>query len=115
MKNTILIVDDHVLFREGLRNIIGHWDDFEVAAEARNGQEAVAKAHELMPDIVLMDISMPVMDGLEATRIIARELPATRVVMLTMSEEGKICSTLSSIGARGYVLRIRRRAGCTRS
>jgi DNA-binding NarL/FixJ family response regulator len=87
MKNTLLIVDDHYLFREGLRNIIRHWEDFEVVGEAGNGQEAVSMARELLPDIVLMDITMPVMDGLQATRQIARELPGTRVVILTMSED----------------------------
>jgi two-component system NarL family response regulator len=105
MKNTILIVDDHVLFREGLRNIVSHWDDFEVVGEARNGQEAVNKTRELLPDIILMDIAMPVMDGLEATQVIGRETPASKVVMLTMSEEEENLFRAIQNGARGYVLK----------
>lgn len=105
MKNTLLIVDDHVLFREGLCNIIERWDDFKVVGEARNGQEAVGLARELLPDIILMDIAMPVMDGLQATRLIAGELPSVRVVMLTMSEDEEDLFTAIQYGARGYVLK----------
>ncbi len=105
MKNTILIVDDHVLFREGLHNIISHWPDFEVVGEARNGQEAIEMARGLLPDIILMDISMPVMDGLQATRQIVRELPGIQVVMLTMSEDGENLFDAIQNGARGYVLK----------
>lgn len=105
MKTSILIVDDHVLFREGLHNIISRWDDFEVVGEARNGLEAVEMARNLLPDIVLMDISMPVMDGLQATRLIARELPSTQVVILTMSEEEENLFRAIQYGARGYVLK----------
>lgn len=105
MQHTILIVDDHVLFREGLRNIIGHWEEFEVVGEARNGQEAVDKTRELLPDIVLMDIAMPVMGGLEATRVIAREMPTCQVVMLTMSEDEENLFKAIKNGARGYVLK----------
>ena len=105
MKNTLLIVDDHILFREGLRNIINHWDDFEVIGEARNGQEALSLARQHLPDIVLMDIAMPVMDGLQATQQIARELPATKVVMLTMSEDEDDLFQALKWGARGYVLK----------
>jgi DNA-binding NarL/FixJ family response regulator len=105
MKHTLLIVDDHILFREGLHNIIGRWDDFEVVAEARNGQEAVELARELLPDIVLMDISMPVLDGLQATRQITGELPSVQVVMLTMLEDEENLFTAIQNGARGYVLK----------
>jgi len=105
MKNTVLIVDDHILFREGLHHIISHWDDFEVVGEAPNGQVAIEMARELLPDIILMDISMPVMDGLQATRQISRELPATQVVMLTMSEDEENLFHAVQYGARGYVLK----------
>jgi DNA-binding NarL/FixJ family response regulator len=105
MKNTLLIVDDHLLFREGLRNIIGHWNDFEVVGEARNGQEAIEMARQLLPDIILMDITMPVMDGLQATRQITGELPSTKVVIVTMSEEEENLFAAIQNGARGYVLK----------
>ena len=103
--NTVLIVDDHALFREGLRNIIGRLEDFSVVGEAKYGQEAILSAQELMPDIILMDISMPVMDGIAATRRIVREMPAIRVVILTMSEEAEDLFEAIKVGARGYVLK----------
>ncbi len=103
--NTILIVDDHVLFREGMRNIIRHWDDCEVIGEASNGLEALNLARELLPDIILMDIAMPVMDGINATKQISGELPSVRIVMLTMSEEEDDLFNAIKCGAQGYVLK----------
>jgi DNA-binding NarL/FixJ family response regulator len=103
--NSILIADDHMLFREGLQSIIKHWDDFEVCAEVSNGVDAVKKANELLPDIILMDIHMPVMDGIEATRRISKELPAIKIVMLTMSEDEENLFTAIQCGAQGYVLK----------
>ncbi len=103
--NTILIVDDHILFREGMHGIIDHWDDFEVCGEASNGRDALVLAHDLLPDIVLMDINMPVMDGIEATHRISRELPSIRVVMLTMSEEEENLFKAIQFGAQGYILK----------
>jgi DNA-binding NarL/FixJ family response regulator len=103
--NTILIVDDHLLFREGLRGIIRHWDDFEVCGEARDGKEALKLARELLPDIILMDINMPLMDGIEATRRISHELPSIRIVMLTMSEEEENLFKAIKSGAQGYILK----------
>jgi len=103
--NSILIVDDHILFREGLRSLIRHWEDFEVVGEAANGVEAVERAHELLPDIVLMDITMPVQGGIEAAQRIARELPAIRIVMLTVAEEPDFLFQALKNGAHGYVLK----------
>lgn len=103
--NTLLIVDDHVLFREGITNIINRWDDFQVVGEASNGEEALEKAHFLMPDIVLMDISMPVMDGIQATMRIKREIPSVKVVILTMSEENDDLLAAIKNGATGYILK----------
>lgn len=103
--NTILVVDDHVLFREGMCNIIKRWDDFDVIGEASNGLEALQKAHELLPDVVLMDISMPKMDGIQATQRLKREIPSVRVVILTMSEDDEDLFKAVQNGARGYVLK----------
>ena len=101
----ILIVDDHVLFREGMRNIINRWGDFDVVGEASNGLEALNLAKELLPDIILMDIAMPVMDGIQATKRIASELPSIRVVMLTTSEEEEDLYNAIKAGAQGYLLK----------
>lgn len=102
---SILLVDDHLLFTEGLRSIISRWDDAEIVGQASNGIEAVHMARELLPDIVLMDISMPVLNGVEATRRITRELPSTRIVILTSSEEEKDLFEAVKGGACGYVLK----------
>jgi len=102
---TVLIVDDHVMFREGMRNIIHHWDDYEVVGEASNGLEACSLSRDLQPDVILMDISMPVMDGIQATKEISSELPSTHIVMLTTSEiESDLINAIRN-GAHGYVLK----------
>jgi len=102
---SILIADDHVLFREGLRAILDSWDDFEVVDEAANGAEAIQKVADLMPDIALMDIAMPLMDGIQATQTIKRELPSVRVVILTVSEEGEDLYRALKAGADGYIIK----------
>ncbi len=100
----ILIADDHSLFRDGLRSLLqaeGH----EVIGEAKNGNEAVALARELKPDVVLMDLQMPELDGIGATKAIVAELPEMKVVMLTASEEeAKLFEAIKS-GAQGYLLK----------
>jgi len=103
--NTILLVDDHVLFREGLYSLMKRWDDFEVVGEASNGEQALKLSNEFLPDLVLMDIAMPVMNGLEATRRITRELPTTRVVILTVSEDEDNLFEAIKSGAAGYILK----------
>lgn len=103
--NTILIADDHVLFREGMRNIIHHWEDYEVIGEATNGMEVLNLARELVPDIILMDIAMPVMDGIHATKLIAGELPSIRIIMLTTSEDEEDLLNAFKCGAQGYLLK----------
>ena len=102
---TILIADDHVLFREGMRNLIGHWEDFEVVGEAATGVEAIEQARELMPDVILMDITMPQMNGIEATQRISREMPSIRIVMLTMSGDDDNLFRSIKGGAQGYILK----------
>jgi len=102
---SLLLVDDHTLFRDGLRELINHWEEFRVVGEAVNGREAVELFRQCQPDIVLMDIRMPVMNGVEATRRICVENPSTCVVMLTMSVEEKDLFEALKHGARGYVLK----------
>lgn len=104
-KTTVLLVDDHTLFRQGLASLISAHEDIEVVGEAANGQEALDKARELVPDLVLMDIKMPHMDGLEATRLIKDELPHTRIVMLTVSEDDQDLFEAVRCGAEGYLLK----------
>jgi DNA-binding NarL/FixJ family response regulator len=98
-------VDDHTLMREGLAHILAAQPDIEVVGEAGDGLEAVVKARELVPDLILMDIAMPGCDGLEATRLIKQELPAVTIVMLTVrDEEEKLFEAIKS-GAQGYLLK----------
>lgn len=102
---SILIADDQALYREGLCEIISRWDDFKVIGEVENGQEAVEFCRKRKPDLVLMDIKMPVMDGLTALSVITAELPETIIVMLSVYEgEHEVISALRN-GARGYVLK----------
>ena len=100
---TVLVVDDHRLFREGLAALIERWDDFELVGSAADGEAGVDLAQRLAPDLVLMDIRMPEMDGVEATRLIHLARPATRVVMLTMSNLGEDVFNALRNGALGYV------------
>jgi len=100
----ILIADDHALFRDGLRSLLtaqGH----EVVGEAKNGREAVAMAREIAPDMVLMDLSMPELDGIAATKQIAAEMPAVKVVILTASESDTTLFEAIKSGAQGYLIK----------
>lgn len=102
---TVLLVDDHTLFREGLRELISHWREFRVVGEAASGLEAVETCRQRRPQIVLMDVQMPVMGGVEATRRLREECPGASVVMLTMSVEERDLFEALKHGARGYVLK----------
>lgn len=101
----VLLVDDHTLFRNGMASLLKAEPGFEVVGEAANGLEALANAQELMPDIILMDIFMPVMEGLEATRRIKEVIPYVRIVMLTVSEEERNLFEAIRSGAQGYLLK----------
>ena len=104
-KTKVLIVDDHRVVREGLCAILETKDDIQVVGEAKDGGEAVEQARTLLPDVILMDVSMPGMTGIEATRIIKREFPHIGVVALTMYEEQQYIFDLVRAGATGYLLK----------
>lgn len=101
----ILLVDDQSLFREALRTLLALQPDFEIAGEAENGQRAVAVAEKLKPDVVLMDLRMPVMGGVEATSRLLAVSPATRVVVLTTFDEDEEVFAALRAGALGYLLK----------
>jgi DNA-binding NarL/FixJ family response regulator len=101
----VLLADDHVLFRRGVASLLATDRDFEVVGEAADGQQALGMARELMPDVILMDISMPVMGGLEATRRIKAEMPYVRIVILTASDGERNLFDAVKSGAQGYLLK----------
>lgn len=101
----ILVVDDHLLFRDGVRALIDSAPDCELAGEATTGEEAVRLAADLQPDLILMDVKMPDMDGIEATRQIARTSPHIGILILTMLEDDSSVFTAMRAGARGYLLK----------
>ncbi len=101
----ILVADDHALFRDGLRALFLSVPDTEVAGEAATGEEAVARATELQPDVVLMDIQMPGINGIEATRRIVRDSPHIGVIVVTMFEDDDSVFAAMRAGAKGYVLK----------
>ena len=101
----VLVVDDHAQFRRGLRALLSSVPDMDLAGEAASGHEAIALAARLQPDVVLMDISMPGLNGLEATRRILRDSPHIAVLMLTMLEDDDSVFEAMQAGARGYLLK----------
>lgn len=101
----VLIADDHKLFRQGIRQICEVKGEFEVVGEAENGQEAVDLARQLTPDVVLMDINMPVLDGVQATSLITKHNPSVQVIILTMYRQDHYVFEAVKAGARGYLLK----------
>jgi DNA-binding NarL/FixJ family response regulator len=101
----VLIADDHAIVREGVRALLNLSDDIEVVGEAANGQEAVEAARTLSPDVILMDIAMPGLGGLEATIEIRRENPAARILVLTQYEDREYIRRFLKAGVSGYVLK----------
>ncbi len=100
----IAIVDDHNLFRDSLRSLL-EARGYEVVGEARNGRDGIELARRLQPDVLLMDLAMPEMGGLDATRAIAREIPKVRVVVLTASDDDAMLFEALKAGAQGYLLK----------
>jgi DNA-binding NarL/FixJ family response regulator len=105
MKARVLIVDDHVLVRRGMRTLLEESPEWEVCGDASGGQEAVQKAIELEPDLVVMDISMPGLSGLQAARMIRDALPRTEVLIVTMHESREMIQAAREAGARGFVVK----------
>jgi DNA-binding NarL/FixJ family response regulator len=105
MKARVILADDHTIVREGLRALLESCPGIEILAEAKNGQEAVAAARQLAADLVLMDVSMPVMNGIEATRQITTANPSVRVVALTMNADKQIVESMLHAGAVGFLLK----------
>ena len=101
----VLIVDDHAPFRAGLRALLTSVPDMEVAGEAENGDDAIREADKLQPDVILMDIQMPGMNGIEATRLIYQSSPHIGVIVLTMFEDDDSVFAAMRAGARGYLLK----------
>jgi len=101
----VLVVDDHAVIRRGVQGILRSYPEWELCGEAENGQEAIKLAETLKPEIIIMDVSMPVLNGLEATRIIHDLLPNTRILLLTLHSSTELVRTAFRAGARGYVLK----------
>src|SRR3954470_3925626 len=101
----VLIADDHVTVRRGLRALLGTRTDFLICAEAKSGREAVDLATEHKPDIAIVDVSLPVLNGIEVTRQIRRNSPLTEVLVFTMHDRDELIGEVLHAGARGYLLK----------
>jgi DNA-binding NarL/FixJ family response regulator len=105
MMTRILLVDDHALMREGLRSILAREEDVEIVGEASGGREAVSLSRTLAPDVVVMDVGMKDLNGIDATRQIRREFPAVQVIALSSHSDSRYVSAILDAGACGYVLK----------
>jgi two-component system nitrate/nitrite response regulator NarL len=104
-KLKLLLVDDHALVREGIRSSLVHYSSIKPVGEAANGKEALRKCKELRPDVVLMDLNMPEMSGLEATPLIREKFPETKIIALTVHDNKEYIFQILKAGAHGYVLK----------
>ncbi|MCK4863234.1 MAG: response regulator transcription factor [Dehalococcoidales bacterium] len=105
-KIKVLIVDDHTLVRAGIRSLLALVEDIEVVGEASDGKEALGKVRHLMPDVVLMDLAMPVMGGLEATRRLRRDFPGVKVLALTQYDDSEYVIPIIEAGASGFITKM---------
>lgn len=101
----VMLVDDHAMVRRGLATFLKVFDDLQLAGEAENGEVAIQLCAEVLPDVILMDMAMPVMDGATATRAIRQKLPQVKIISLTSFKEGKIIKNALEAGAIGYLLK----------
>lgn len=101
----VIVVDDHAVIRRGVQGILSAFPEWELCGEAENGQEGVRLAETLKPEIIIMDVSMPGLNGLEATRIIHNILPDTKILLLTLHSSTELVRSAFRAGARGYVLK----------
>lgn len=99
----VLIVDDHSVIRNGVRSVIQDCKEAEVVGEATNGEEAIVQTEQLRPDLIIMDINMPVLDGLSAAEIIMRHRPQTRILIFSMHKIREFIDTAKKLGLSGYV------------
>src|SRR5690349_7589759 len=104
-KIRVLLTDDHMLFRQGIRTLLSADPDIEVVGEASNASDAVTLAEQLRADVVLMDIGMPGLSSFEATRLIRKERPETRVVFLSMYDDEDYLAECVEMGGNGYILK----------
>jgi len=104
-KISVLLVDDHAVVRQGLRALLGAENDIEVVGEAENGRLAVKLANEMRPDMVIMDVAMPLLNGMEATRQIVRNVPKTKVLVLSTYDQDDYVRQVTLAGAAGYLLK----------
>ncbi len=102
-KIKILLVDDHAIMRDGIRALLSLYDDIEIVGEASEGKEAIEKAQKLIPDVVVMDIAMPGMDGLEATRRIKKSSPKVKILVLTQHDNREYLLSAIKAGSSGYI------------
>src|SRR5271157_5186563 len=104
-RTTVLLADDHTIVREGFRRMLELEEDIEVVGEAQDGRQAVALINKLRPAVVLMDIAMPLLNGLEATRQVLKEFPATKVLMLSAHSDDAYVTNATESGAVGFLLK----------